>query len=268
MRDCLREPNHPLAGLPWRAKMRGAFTLLELTVVLGIIVLLTVLMAPAFNAIKGAKDVTNVAYAVKELVEQGRTYALVNSTYVWVGFFEENGAIDSTAPASPGTGRIVICTVASKDGTNVYGSSVTSPAKDIDSGGTKLLQVGKVMKLDSAHLRTLPLGTGDGSDTLLGRPKIPGASPDNAQIGDTSPPDSLRYFHYPPDKTEAQAQYIFKKMLQFSPQGECRPQNDNYVIRGFAEIGLQPVRGTSLDNAKVCAIQVSGFSGNTKVFRP
>jgi hypothetical protein len=130
------------------------------------------------------------------------------------------------------------------------------------------LQVGKTMRFDSAHLRTLPIGTGDGSDTLAGRPQIPGASPDNAEIGDTSPPDSLRYFHYPADKTEAVAQYIFKKMLQFSPSGECRPQNNNYTIRGVAEIGLQPVQGTSFDNSKLCAIQVSGFSGNTKVYRP
>lgn len=246
---------------------RHAFTLIELMVVIGIIVLLTVLVAPAFNSIKGAKDVTNAAFTMKELVDQARTHALVNNTYVWIGFFEESGTISSTAPATPGNGRIVICTVASKDGTTAYGGSVTSPAKDMDPGGTKLMQIGRIVKVDNTHLRTFSLGTADGSDTVVGRPTVPGSSPENAQIGDSSPPDSLRYFHYPPNKTEPTAQYVFKKMLQFSPRGECRPQNDNYSIRSIAEIGIQPIRETFLDDSKACVIQVSGFSGNTKVYR-
>ena len=249
------------------ASREGGFTLIELLVVIGIITVLMVLVVPAFNSIKGAKDVTNAAFTVKDLVDQARTHALVNNTYVWIGFFEENGTIPSTAPATPGNGRIVICTVASKDGTTAYGGSVTSPAKDMDPGGTKLTQIGKVVKLDYTHLRTFLLGTGDGSDTVIGRPTIPDNNPENGQIGDSSPPDSLRYFHYPPTKTEPTAQYVFKKMLQFSPRGECRPQNDNYSIRSIAEIGIQPIRGTVLDDSKACVIQVSGFSGNTKVYR-
>jgi prepilin-type N-terminal cleavage/methylation domain-containing protein len=206
--------------------LRGqhAFTLIELMVVIGIIVLLTVLVAPAFNSIKGAKDVTNAAFAVKDLVDQARTHALVNNTYVWIGFFEENGTIPSAAPATPGNGRILICTVASKDGTTAYAGSVTSPAKDMDPGGTKLTQIGKMVKLDYTHLRTFSLGAGDGSDTVAGRPTIPGNSPENGQIGDSSPPDSLRYFHYPPTKTEPTAQYVFKKMLQFSPAENVVPK--------------------------------------------
>jgi hypothetical protein len=113
----------------------------------------------------------------------------------------------------------------------------------------------------------LALGNGDGTDTVVGRPTIPGNSPDNAQIGDTTPPDSLRYFHYPPSKSESEAQYIFRKMFQFSPRGECRPQNDNYALRTVTEVDIQPIRGTIMDNAKACVIQISGFSANVKVYR-
>jgi hypothetical protein len=235
-------------------------------VVIGIIVLLSVLVTPAFNSIKGSKDITTAAYTVKAAMEQARAYALVNNTYVWLGFFEENGLVASTNPATAGTGRIVICTVASKDGTTVY-TSVASPAADIDSAGTKLAQVGNLLKLETAHLRTFAIGTGDGSDTLTGRPPVPGTNPDNAQIGDVSPADSLRFFHYPPSKPDTMAQYTFKKMLQFSPRGECRPQNDNYTVRGIAEVGLQPSRGGVLDDAKASVVQVAGFSGNMKVYR-
>ncbi|MFL6589617.1 MAG: Tfp pilus assembly protein FimT/FimU [Chthoniobacterales bacterium] len=247
-------------------QLQRGFTLIELTVVIAIVVLLTVLVGPAFNSLKSSQDITNAVYRVKGAMEQARAYALVNNTYVWIGFFEENGALASTKPPTVGTGRVVICTVASKDGTTVY-NSVTSPATDMDSAGMKLVQIGNLLRLGNAHLRTFALGTADGSDTLTGRPTVPGNSPDNAQIGDVTPPDSLRYFHYPPGKPETMAEYTFKKMLQFSPRGECRPQNDNYALRTIAEVGLQPSHGGVLDDAKSCVVQVAGFSGNMKVYR-
>jgi hypothetical protein len=82
-----------------------------------------------------------------------------------------------------------------------------------------------------------------------------------------SPPDSLRYFHYPPTATEAAAQYTFKKMIQFSPRGECRPQNDNYELRAVIEVGFQPIHGTVVDDPKNCAVQLTGFGGNTKIYQ-
>jgi Tfp pilus assembly protein FimT len=258
--------NSPARFQPPRLRPPSAFTLLELMVVIGIVVLLTVLVSPAFNSLKSSKDITSAAYTIKAAIEQARAHALVNNTYVWLGFFEENGSIASTTPATAGNGRVVICTVASKDGTAVY-TTVTNPAADMDSAGTKLVQVGNLLKLDTAHLRTLPLGTADGSDTLTGRPNVPGSNPDNAQIGDVSPADSLRYFHYPPSRPDTVAQYTFKKMLQFSPRGECRPQNDNYALRGIVEVGLQPSRGGVLDDAKASVVQIAGFSGNMKVYR-
>jgi hypothetical protein len=102
------------------------------------------------------------------------------------------------------------------------------------------------------------------------RPPVPGGSPENAKIGDTSPPDSLRYFHYPPTGTDGAAQYRFRKMIQFSPRGECRPQNDNYEMRAVIEVGFQPIRGTdvsTVDDNKDCAVQLTGFGGSTKIYQ-
>ena len=95
----------------------AAFTLLELLIVVGIIGLLLVLIAPAFTTIKGGTDVTSAAYTIKGALDTARTYAKANNTYTWVGFFEEDASLSSTNPATAGTGRIVISTVASKDGT-------------------------------------------------------------------------------------------------------------------------------------------------------
>jgi len=245
--------------------------LIELLVVLGIIALLMVLIVPAFTNIKSGTDATSAAYTIKGVLDTARTYAKANNTCVWVGFFEEDGSIPSASPtATPGNGRIVISTVASKDGTEVY-TSVSSPAADMDTGGTKLLQVGKLVKLDNMHLRTFANCTSNCTgDTFPTRPAVPGGSPNNAKIGDISPDPSLRYFHYPPTGTEAAAQYTFKKMIQFNPRGECRPQNDNYEMRAIMEVGFQPIRGTdvaSVDDTKACAVQLTGFSGNIKIYQ-
>ena len=246
----------------------GAFTLFELLIVLGIVVLLMLLIAPAFTTIKSGTDSTSAAYTIKGALDTARTYAKANNTYAWVGFFEEDVSQASTNPATAGTGRIVVSIVASKDGTEVY-TSVVSPAADMDSTGTRLLQVGKLIKLDNMHLRTFANGLGTG-ETFPTRPAIPGGLPDNAKIGDTSPPDSLRYFHYPATVAEAQRQYKFVKMIQFSPRGECRSQNDNYEMRAVVEVGLQQTHGTSapaLADPKNCAVQLTGFSGNVKTYQ-
>jgi type II secretory pathway pseudopilin PulG len=249
----------------------SAFTLLELLIVVGIIGLLLVLIAPAFTTIKGGTDVTSAAYTIQGALDTARTYAKANNTYTWVGFFEEDASLSSTNPATPGPGRIVMSIVASKDGSNVYGSAV-SPAADMDAAGTRLLQVGKLVKLDNMHLRTFANGTGAApADTFPTRPPVVGSSPlTDAKIGDTSPNPSVRYFHYPPTVPEGSRQYKFEKMIQFSPRGECRPQNDSYEMRAVIEVGLQQTHGTTapaLADPKNCAVQLTGFSGNVKIYQ-
>lgn len=248
--------------------IRAGFTLLELLIVVGIIGVLLLLIAPAFRSIKGGNDVTSAAYSIKGALETARTYAKANNTYAWVGFFEEDVSQASTNPATTGIGRIVVSIVASKNGSEVY-TSVASPAADMDSAGTKLLQVGKLIKLENMHLRTFANGLGTG-ETFPNRPAIPGGSPDNAKIGDTSPDPSLRYFHYPPTVPEGSKQYKFEKMIQCSPRGEFRPQNDNYEMRAVMEVGLQQTHGTTvpgLADPTNCAVQLSGFGGNVKIYQ-
>src|SRR6266513_5301698 len=176
------------APRPAVALREGGFTLLELLIVVGIIGLLMVLIAPAFTTIKGGTDVTSAAYTIKGALDTARTYAKANNTYTWVGFFEEDASLSSTTPATAGPGRVVISIVASKDGSNVY-SSVVGPAADMDSTGTKLFQVGKLIKLDNMHLRTFANGTGAvPADTFPTRPPVVGSLPvTDAKIGDTSP---------------------------------------------------------------------------------
>src|SRR5882757_4547101 len=100
-----------------------------------------VLIAPAFTNIKSGTDVTSAAYTIKRVLDTARTYAKANNTYTWVGFLEENVAnLASPNTDTPKVGRLIISVVASKDGTNVYG---TSGAVTINAN--RLIQVAKLI---------------------------------------------------------------------------------------------------------------------------
>src|SRR6266699_1112129 len=93
------------------ALREGAFTLLELLIVVGIIGLLLVLIAPAFTYIKGGTDVTSAAYTIQGVLDTARTYAKANNTYTWVGFYEEDATATTptnSPPAYPGKGRVLL----------------------------------------------------------------------------------------------------------------------------------------------------------------
>src|SRR5437762_4482745 len=94
------------------ALSEGAFTLVELLIVIGIIGLLLVLIAPAFTSIKGGTDVTSVAYTIQGVLDTARTYAKANNTYTWVGFYEENGSSESPNSNQPPVGRVIMSIVA------------------------------------------------------------------------------------------------------------------------------------------------------------
>ena len=250
----------------------GGFTLIELLVVVGIIALLLVLMAPAFTYIKGATDVTSAAYSIKGALDTARTYAKANNTYAWVGFFEEDA---SQPPATPGIGRVVMSIVVSKDGTMLY----TTPLNSVVTlPPANLIQIGKLTKIDNAHLKTFPdpTSTPPPLDTFDTRP-TPGSSPYpdlTARIGNDStdptsavaPANPSLRFQYPLSGT---ASYTFAKIVQFNPRGEGVIDNSNYTMAPVSEIGIQPTHGTTVDtnSPNVVAIQFTGFGGNVRIYR-
>jgi prepilin-type N-terminal cleavage/methylation domain-containing protein len=260
----------------------SAFTLLELLVVMGIIAILMVLLAPAFTNLKSAGDVTNAAYTIKGVLEQARTHAMANNTYTWVGFFEEDAS--SSIPAILGNGRLVMSVVASTDGTNVYGSNTSGP---IDP--TKLIQIGKLVKINCVHLPLFQVGTGTG-DTFDARPALqndPTAGYNYSRFGElnnpapTTAPYTTPYnFQYPVGNPAPAAQYTFKKILQFNPRGESRVNGNTYDVRRVVEIGLLQTHGATVPTAisgagtstatyagNVVALQIGGSGGNVKIYR-
>src|SRR6266496_6088940 len=235
---------------PAVASREGGFTLLELLIVVGIVALLMVLIAPAFTTIKGGTDVTSAAYTIKGVLDTARTYAKANNTYTWVGFYEED--VSSATPGAVGTGRIIMSIVASKDGTTVYNAGSTS----IDP--TRLVQVGKLVKIDNVHLALLPLGTGTGN-TFDSRPSPTPLPANDSRFGELngSPTAPTRNSQYPfqyPVGSPALAQYTFQKTLQFNPRGESTINSGlgvggvvTYDVKRIVEVGLQATHGTQVD---------------------
>jgi prepilin-type N-terminal cleavage/methylation domain-containing protein len=261
-----------------------AFTLVELVVVIAIVAVMTSLVVPAFTNLKSANDLTNAAYAIKGVLEQARTYARVNNTYAWVGFYEENGSIASTNPPTAGSGRLVISCIASADGTTVYSSAPGA----MDPG--RLIQLGKLVKIDNVHLPLLAIGTGMGA-TFDTRPALqfePIAGYNYSRLGElnaapphTAPFTNSQYpFQYPVGNPAPATQYPFLKTLQFSPRGESRINGNNYDLRRIVEIGLLQTRGrtvppavngagtsTATYDGNVVAIQISGFGSTVRLYR-
>lgn len=252
--------------------------------VIGIIGLLTVFLAPAFTHLKRANDLTNAAFAIKGVLEQARTHAKVNNTYAWVGFYEEDGSIASTNPPTAGSGRLVLSSVASADGTTVYGSA----PGPIDPA--RLTQIGRLVKIDNLHLPLFASGSGTG-DTFETRPALqsdPTAGYNYSRFGELNagPPHTAPYtnsqfpFQYPVGNPAPSAQYTFVKTLQFSPRGESRINGNNYDVRRVVEIGLLQTRGSAVPAAvsgagtstatyssDVIAVQISGLGSIVKLYR-
>jgi prepilin-type N-terminal cleavage/methylation domain-containing protein len=238
----------------------GGFTLIELLVVMGIIAVLLVLMAPAFTTLKSGADVTSAAYTVKGVLDQARTYAKANNTYTWVGFFEEDVSTGSTNPATAGTGRIVMSIVASRDGTNVATTNPIDP--------TKLIQVGKLTKIDNLHLATFTDGSGTGS-TFATRPPVTFSGTQYSLAGMAN---STTPFQCPVGNPAPAAQYTFLKAVQFSSDGGARINNstDQPSVQTAAEIGLEPTHGNVVPNpapANLVAIQFGGVGADVVIYR-
>jgi len=244
----------------------AAFTLIELLVVVGIIVLLLVLIAPAFTYIKGGTDVTSAAYTIKGALETARTYAKANNTYTWVGFKEVDASQDASAsPQVPGPGRVAIAIVASKDGTRGYditNPNLLSPAWTNYNNGANLVAVSKLQVLQNVHLA--------GALTTAGNMARPSVASDNYRIGNA--PASVTPFDWPLGTSLDAGQYSFKKVISFDPQGVARIQysTNSDTISPYTEVGLQQTHGTTVDtnSPNVVAIQLSGVGGNVTIYRP
>ncbi len=240
------------------------FTLIEMLVVIVILGILLSIAVPAFQSIQRNGNVTRAAYNIADTLEAARAHAMAHNTYVWVGFYEEDVMSlvpTNVQPPFTGKGRVILATVASKDGTKIFDDDDTSATLPAD----RITQVGTLVKVEQVHLADLGAPAGGDTKTLDGRPNLAYTNP--------GPPNDhfSRISSESADKTKfvftAQG-YTFYKTLRFSPHGEL---NINGVsdFKRVVEIGLKSTRGPVVEttNPNVIAIQITGIGGNVKLYR-
>lgn len=245
--------------------------------VIAVVALLAVLVSPLVQGLR-SRDVRRAAQDLEGALQTARSHAIAHQTYVWVGIFEEDVSVPSEEPAEEGVGRLVIATVASRDGSSIYNKSAA--AKEGASTQVlppdRLTQVGTLVKINNAHVFK-PESMSPRFDAR------PGAQIDDQHRVGLSPGSAplLFQFQYPLGGTP---QYVFGRrpaatagghqvpsaVIQFSPQGEA--VSDAGPLLGGTpclEIALQQTNGnTPAPGTNVAAVSISGITGQTSIYQP
>jgi hypothetical protein len=250
-------------------------------------------VGPALTGLTGAQGVTKAAYEISGILDSSRAFAVANHTYVFVGFTEVDvSKSDSTDPQLSGTGRLVVGSVASKNGSRMF--DVYDPTRwqteytsGVNKNGLNLVSVVNVQRYDNVHMIQTPGKTPAIPYPLTGQ---------MARYDMTSPTDYTRYivgcknfvsataFTWPLGKPMSGSgtdqvtggKYNFSKVLTFDPQGMPHLQwTSRLENAGWYEIDLQLTHGnfapTPPTNANVgnhMAIMINGLTGGNRVLRP
>jgi type II secretory pathway pseudopilin PulG len=259
--------------------------LIELLVVVAVIVIMTGLAVPAFNAIRGGTDFASEVYNMTGTLDQARAYAVANNTYVLAGIAEVSAGQDTAAsPQVSGTGRIAMAIVAAKNGTRPYQSLFPNGLANWSSiyttgtnGLALFVPVSTLMTFQNIHLVDLQPSTGASGGMI--RPVV---TPSYYDLPSTSGSSSTT-FSWPLGASASAARYTFKKVIEFDPQGSARiisssnPASYPPAVPLYMEIGLEACHGTVANNppagqpptaGQIAAIQVVGITGATHIYRP
>jgi prepilin-type N-terminal cleavage/methylation domain-containing protein len=268
------------------ANTRG-FTLVELLVVMSIMIIMMALAVPSISKFKDARDVSQAVYEIAGLLEQARSYAMANNTYVFVGLTEVDSSVSASVTPQVSTGqspygRVAVAVVASKDGTRGYNVNIYNGTGDTSGNGSwmanyhngaNLVAIGKLQHFDNLHIADLGTPPPSGS---MARPLASTAADISYVLGN---PEciALTPFSWPLGTTLHAGQYYFQSVVNFDPQGVARMQSPSNVddIAQWMEIGLQQTHGNLLppkpSNQAIgnqAVIQIDCMTGEPHIYRP
>jgi len=214
-------------------RIRGAFSLLELLVVVAIIGVLMVLTMPVMQRVNEGQRMGKAVSDLTALLEYARTEALARSTYVWVGFTNRTN--------SSGNAELAVMVFASRDG-------MATAANDTIEPLTKML-----------HLEGIQFTDKDQLSQEVRNLYIVGTT---AAVSSNASPKTL----------PASQGVTFDRTLTITPRGEAMLEKEPGLSTGFdnvIDISLRPMRGTVVDPASTdhASIWLYGASGRLQVYR-
>jgi prepilin-type N-terminal cleavage/methylation domain-containing protein len=264
-----------------RASCEAGFTLVEMLAVVGIVGVLLVLLVPAFTSMSTSNTVTSEANSIKGVLENARTYAKANHTYVFVGIAEVDVSVDPllrpqvTTGAVP-YGRIAVAMVASRDGSRHFDYRTASQGLDWRNGydnGANLMPVGKLEVFENLHFIGLNFGSWTPTshpNSSMARYQISGYN-----IGTLN---SVTPFSWPLGSSlDDGYQYRFDKVIIFDPRGVARVATATNAdeVTDRIEIDFQQSRGTvtptpptNQDVGNHFVIQIDAPTSAVRLYRP
>lgn len=245
-----------------------AFTMVEILAALAIGTVMLCLAVPALNSIQRGGAAARATYDIAGIIENARSYAAANNTYVFVGF-DEIQSRDKNC--------IAVAVVSSKDGTRGYDVNEYNGADGTGentwsarySNGANLTVVTKLRRFENLHLAEFDPPPATGS---MARPAVSGdyslGSPQC--VAQTS-------FSWPLGNPLESGEYQFQKVINFDPQGTARIKsvNNGDSIPQWMELDLQPTQGSVIppvpadqNKGNQAVIQINGITGETHVYQP
>lgn len=228
----------------------SGFSLVELLVVIGLIVLIAGFASSALRGIAEGNSHQKALIGISSALENARQSAVANGTYTWVAMSNERD------PESR-QNVVTVATLASKDGTR--GSSVADPSN------VRLLS--KIEKFESVVLDDDPP-----SSSRLRLPNVNSvpASPSESQFQ----PDSK-------DLSNDYSKLQFNWVVMFTPRGEAvvdanpasgqsDADGDSIDLVEAIDFAVIPSRGENpspIEEKSAAAIRINGLTGQVDVYQ-
>jgi len=237
---------------PLHSRRARAFSLVELLVVLAIMAILIAAATLSFQGTSNSGKFNEALNQISGILDQGRTYAVSQNTYVWVAIYEN-------IPAGGGPHDVYVGAFASSDGSDPFdwpasSVTVTLPPGTVGTTGTTLTQITRIYHLKGLHLQT---GTLPNAPSGFSLPASSSTAPPAPNLQVTAQSSSG-----PVVLSDACSAYW---VIQFTPTGGARNQTNPVDSIWF---GFQPsLSQTVLDTKNIASLKVSGLSGLTTIYR-
>jgi prepilin-type N-terminal cleavage/methylation domain-containing protein len=249
-----------------RCRRRGGFSLLELLVVLAILAILATVTIPSISGLNGSGKFNQALSQVTGILEEARSYAVAQNTFVWVAFYPVNASQLTGSQNDPSGDHLIVATFASNDGTDpinwtsgTYAIPYTAPT------GTVINPILKVQNI--SQLRIAPGGNGIAylnftTDIL----------PSAMTGGEASPASNVVFSYQLPAMGLILSQQPLPSgaapisVIEFTPSGSAQVGEG---LSSVVRVDFQPMKSSSVtDDHNIASLGINGLMGLTTRYRP